>query len=52
LIAVTVLTERINKKNAWAASVGGYIFSHKSSAYGPGRWDDFIPEFFLRFGAC
>jgi len=24
------------QKNAWAASVGGYIFSHKLSGYDPG----------------
>jgi hypothetical protein len=27
-------------KKAWAVSVGGYIFSHKSSVYGPGRVKD------------
>jgi len=25
------------QKKAWAVSVGGYIFSHKSSVYDPGK---------------
>jgi len=25
------------KKKAWAVSVGGYVFSHKSSVYDPGK---------------
>ncbi len=27
---------KAGKKNAWAVSVGGYIFSHISTVYGPG----------------
>jgi len=31
---------KAGKKNAWAVSVGGYIFSHISTVYGPGYCDD------------
>jgi hypothetical protein len=44
--------EKNHKKKAWAASVGGYIFSHNSSVYDPGEWNDVGLKLFFRLVVC